>query len=335
MTIGGGTARRTAVGRFEVTHHSSARESPAAYARQRSCHAVVVRPSGERGRERGSLFRCQGARGVASEQEVQLGGLLQFLDRVRGPFQGGGGDHGTVIGEEEYVMRTSRLLGEGEPSARRGVPERCHRGRGRAAAVVTAPEVSPPATMSRRTPPPTRRRASTPSISSTWAAASSTPNWARAARRHGSGRSVPGCGPSSCRPGRPPALPGATARWWPDRHRGRRARCLRPGPRLRRRGEFESRGTEHGEIAAGQRVGDDVPDADLLMRDEDVADSRGSAAHRGPVDQGHPVACLRPQQAHQGGIRHGVERVVAQWGVGEQLVMDEQVSLVDGTAVGR
>ncbi|GAA3352527.1 hypothetical protein GCM10017744_001890 [Streptomyces antimycoticus] len=100
-------------------------------------------------------------------------------------------------------------------------------------------------------------------------------------------------------------------------------------------GEFESRGTEHGEIVAGQRVGDDVPDAGLLMRDEGVADGRGSAARCGPVDQGHPVACLRPQQAHQGGIRHGVERVVAQWGVGEQLVMDEQVSLVDGTAVGR
>lgn len=76
--------------------------------------------------------------------------------------------------------------------------------------------------------------------------------------------------------------------------------------------QFERGGTQYGQVVVREGVGDDVADAGLLVGDYGVPDGRDPAADGGSVEQSHVMARLGGQQPHQRGVRHGVERVVAQ-----------------------
>ena len=88
-------------------------------------------------------------------------------------------------------------------------------------------------------------------------------------------------------------------------------------------------------MALAQRIGDRLPDALPAQLGEARADRIGTPVDRGMRHQPDRPPALPLQHRDQVAVGHRGQRVMAHVGVGEQLVADEQVALIDGAAVLR
>ncbi len=95
------------------------------------------------------------------------------------------------------------------------------------------------------------------------------------------------------------------------------------------------RARQREQVVVRDRVGDREAMAFGSQLRDARADAFGALAHVALLDQPHAAARLRLHDAHEVGVGHRRERVVAHAGLAEQHVADEQVALVHGARVLR
>ena len=181
------------------------------------------------------------------------------------------------------------------------------------------------------------------------ASAAPTTSLPRASRRDRRGTPDAACAsprpglawrPSNC-PRRPRASRRRPAARRPPRYRraGRQAEVLRQAQRDAGAGgdqrQVGAGGADGHQVGVGHRVDDGEIPALLAQHPRSARGSPAAPVHRGGIDQTDLALDLLLQHAHQVGIGHRRQRMIAHARLGEQHVADEQMALVDGAAVGR